>query len=71
MPKSECYRLSESGTTVCAESEVANRQIQEEVQLTQTWFAAASVSKGHMSEVEAGIAALSEKIKDLPEEPLR
>ncbi len=40
------------------------KQIREKLRLTQTQFAtAAGVSKGHMSEVETGIAPLSEKIK--------
>jgi len=41
------------------------RQIRERLRLTQAQFAAAAgVSKGHMSEVETGIAGLSEKIKE-------
>ena len=41
------------------------RQMREKLQLTQTQFAAVTgVSKGHMSEVETGIAPLSEKIKE-------
>ena len=40
------------------------KRIRERLQLTQTQFAAiAGVSKGHMSEVEAGIAQLGEKIE--------
>ena len=44
------------------------KQIREKLQLTQTQFAITiGVSKGHMSEVEAGIAPLSGKIKDFLE----
>lgn len=45
------------------------KQIREKLQLTQTQFAAAAgVSKGHMSEVETGIAPLGEKLKRYLEE---
>ena len=45
------------------------RRIREKLQLTQAQFAAAAgVSKGHMSEVESGVTALSERIKDFLEE---
>ncbi len=41
------------------------RQIRERLQLTQAQFAAvAGVSNGHMSEVETGVASLSDKIKE-------
>ena len=40
------------------------KQIREKLRLSQTQFAAAvGVSKGHMSEVEAGIAPLGKKLK--------
>ena len=49
--------------------ESPTRQIRKKLQLTQTQFAAvAGVSKGYMSEVETGIAPLSEKIKDFLKE---
>ena len=41
------------------------KQIREKLQLTQAQFAAgAGVSSGHMSEVETGVAPLSDKIKE-------
>ena len=44
--------------------ESPTKRIRQKLQLTQTQFAtAAGVSKGYMSEVETGIAPLSEKIK--------
>lgn len=40
------------------------KQIRKKLRLSQTQLAAAiGVSKGHMSEVEAGIASLDEKLK--------
>ena len=49
--------------------ESPTKQIRQKLQLTQTQFAAAAgVSKGHMSEVETGIAPLSEKLKRFLEE---
>jgi len=45
------------------------KHIREQLQITQTHFASiAGVSKGYMSEVEAGIAALSEKMKEFLKE---
>ena len=41
------------------------KQIRERLQITQAQFAAvAGVSSGHMSEVETGVASLSDKIKE-------
>jgi len=45
------------------------KHIREQLQITQTHFASiAGVSKGYMSEVEGGIAALSKKMKEFLEE---
>ncbi len=40
------------------------KQIRERLQLTQAQFAAAGVSGGYMSEVETGVASLSDKMKE-------
>ena len=45
------------------------KQIREQLKLTQSQFAAVTgASKGHMSEVEAGIASLGDKIKSFLEQ---